>query len=119
MKKNVFICFLIVASLFLTGCAKKTPKTFLPVGGSKADATVKLSYDYNPAREIPVIDEKQTAMAAKRKCQAWGYQDASPFGAVISTCTRFDPWAGCINMSVITEYQCIGGTTTKQVTNNK
>ena len=59
--------FLVTFFIFLQGCA--TTKALQPVGGSKADGTVTLAYEYN-AFENPQIDwnlAKATARVSKNR----------------------------------------------------
>lgn len=100
-----------VACLGLVGCAKPAPKSWVPTSGSRADATVKLSYEYNPNTEIPQVNEAQALEAAKKRCSSWGYSDAEAFGGVLGICTQMVPAFGgpqCLQRIVTKEYQCIG-----------
>lgn len=100
---RIRICF-VIALFFLTGCA--TQKLLVPTGGSRADGTVKLSYEYG-LFESPRVDPNQGAIAAKLRCAAWGYNDADIFGGVITTCTNFSS-NGCNRWLATVEYQCTG-----------
>jgi hypothetical protein len=66
MIKFKYIIILILAIL-IQGCA--TQKTLIPTGGSRADGTVKLSYEYG-LFEKPQINLAQGEIAAKQKCAA-------------------------------------------------
>lgn len=111
MKKLVTLA-LAAAFLCGTGCAKQVNKMWEASGGSRADATVEVGFVYDPTREIPQHNEQQAYQQAVKRCQAWGYTDAEPFGLVKSTCqnTVLQPFAGpvCVSMLVTRQYQCLG-----------
>src|SRR5437868_5558445 len=88
----------------LSGCAVQ--KTLVPTGGSRADGTIELSYEFG-SFEQPKIDLAQGAEAASQRCQAWGYTNAEPFGGQKSTCQASNAY-GCIQTLVTIQYQCIG-----------
>ena len=95
----------LLATLFMSAsCA--TPKQYGATGGSRADGTVKLSYQYG-GFEQPVVDTQQAVHLARSKCSAWGYENAEAFGTEIKTCTAFNEY-GCIQWLVTSEFQCIG-----------
>ena len=73
LKRLIAMSSLIVLICFLQGCA--TQKTLIPTGGSRADGTVKLSYEYG-LFEKPQIDPAQGEIAAKQRCSLWGYSGA-------------------------------------------
>jgi hypothetical protein len=66
---------LFVLICFLQGCA--TQKTLIPTGGSRADGTVKLSYEYG-LFEKPQIDPAQGEIAAKQRCSLWVVTNGLP-----------------------------------------
>src|SRR5437868_1611912 len=86
------------------GCA--VTKQWVPTGGSRADGTVKLSYQF-ALLESPQVDPQQGAAAARAKCKAWGYEDAEAFGGQTQVCNNFTS-SGCNSWVVTAEYQCIG-----------
>lgn len=95
------------------GCAlPHVVKTWEASGGSRADATVEVGFVYDPQRERPTSNEAQAYSEALKRCQAWGYQDAEPFGLHKEQCQRmgFVPFAGmvCMSMIVTQQYQCLG-----------
>jgi hypothetical protein len=102
MAKNVILLAMLA---FLVSCA--TTKQYGATGGSRADGTVKLSYQYG-GFEKPVVDPQQALSLARSKCRAWGYTDAEAFGTEISTCTASNAY-GCLQYVVTAEYQCLGG----------
>jgi hypothetical protein len=89
----------------LPGCATK--KDFYATGGSRADGTVDMAYDFRPF-EQPVVDHQQAQKLAKSKCGVWGYSSAEPFGGKTTNCYRRDGWGNCTAGQVIVKYQCIG-----------
>jgi len=92
---------LLLSLVLLTGCA--TQKILTPTGGSKADGTVVLSYEYGMF-EQPVVDYDAAQALAKQKCAAWKYKDAEAFGVGESECTAYD--GGCLAWRVNVTYQC-------------
>jgi YecR-like lipoprotein len=96
--------FMICAVVMLTGCA--TQKVMQATGGSKADATVDLSYSYG-LFEKPVVDMESALMTAKQRCASWGYSSAEPFGGQINDCQSYDKYNNCTITLVTVTYQCI------------
>lgn len=97
---------LLLAALALAGgCAVQ--KTLVPTGGSRADGTIELSYEFGPF-ESPQVDMGQGALVARQRCAAWGYSDAQPFGGQKSLCQQDDGFGGCNRTLVTIQYQCIG-----------
>ena len=94
-----------------TGCATKVHKEWLAIGGSKADATVRLAVVWNPQIAIPEYSELQASELAAQKCQTWGYAGAEPFGSQLVTCTQLvsSNW-GPICYQVILERRHSAGT---------
>lgn len=71
------------------GLCEACPKKLDTHCGSRADATVKLSYEYDPRTEIPQVNEAQAFESAQKRCSSWGYSDVEAFGGVIDLCTQF------------------------------
>lgn len=94
---------LIVIIFFCTGCT--TIKIPQAVGGSKSDATVKLTYEYG-FFEKPEVDWDKAKLKAKVKCNAWGYSNAEPFEASQDSCIAWNGYGNCIRRAVTTTYQC-------------
>lgn len=90
--------------LLLGGCAVQ--KEWVPIGGSRADGTVKLAYEYG-ALTVPTVDNARALQLAKQRCAAWGYTNAEPFEGVVQNCTNRDRY-GCNAYRVTATYQCIG-----------
>jgi hypothetical protein len=105
LKKNTILTTLFLTTLFISGCAVQ--KQLIPTGGSRADGTVKLSYEYG-LFEAPQLDAQQGLIAAKQRCSAWGYTSAEAFGGSTQTCTN-STRNGCNRWLVSIEYQCAGG----------
>jgi hypothetical protein len=95
----------IVAILFgAAGCA--TQVDLVPTGGSRADATVELSYEAGDLQQ-PIVDERQGEALASRRCNAWGYTGAEPFGGTTRRCVYMSG-LGCARWSYTKKYQCLG-----------
>ena len=94
---------LILSSTFLVvACA--TTKTLQAVGGSRADGTVKLAFEYGML-EKPQVDTVAALQTARARCNAWGYSDAEAFGAAMTQCVSTGSY-GCLRTMVTVEYQC-------------
>lgn len=94
-----------LAAIALTGCAVK--KDFYAMGGSRADGTVDMAYDFAQFEEA-VINHQQAATIAKQKCGVWGYDNAEPFGGQTMNCHQRNGWGTCIAGQVVIKYQCVG-----------
>lgn len=110
--KIVLLVCVALVGVGLAGCAKKVNKDWVPTGGSRADATIELSYEFNPELEIPQLNEQQGLELAVARCRSWGYHSAEPFGGVKSVCnkSRYQPFGGtiCYSEFVTKQYQCLG-----------
>ncbi len=93
-----------VAIATLSGCA--TPKTWSATGGSRADGTVRLSYEVGMF-EAAQVDEAQAITLATQRCAVWGYSGAEAFGGTTSQCTQPGS-SGCMVTLVTKEFQCTG-----------
>ncbi|WP_224016227.1 YecR family lipoprotein [Paraburkholderia tropica] len=89
---------------FLAACA--APKELTATGGSKADGTVKMSYEYG-VFEVPEVNSAQGTGAATQRCVAWGYKEAEPFGGATKVCVD-SSGGSCNRWRVTVEYQCTG-----------
>lgn len=89
----------------LAGCA--TQKALQATGGSKADGTVDLSFQYG-LFEKPEVNWGEGVQIARSRCQAWGYSDAEPFGGTKSICNQRNGYGDCIDTVVTATYQCTG-----------
>jgi hypothetical protein len=88
-----------------TGCAVK--KDFYATGGSRADGTVDMAYDFAQF-EQPVVNPSQAQSIAQQKCSVWGYREAEAFGGKTTNCNQRDGWGNCVAGQVVIKYQCIG-----------
>lgn len=95
----------LIAIVAVTGCATK--KNFYAMGGSKADGTVDMAYDFRQF-EKPIVNKDQAYTIAKQKCGVWGYSDSEAFGGVTQNCHQRDGFGTCVAGQVVIQYQCIG-----------
>ena len=104
---KVLTYFAAGAALLLTlqGCAVQ--KQLVATGGSRADGTVKMAYEFGMF-EQPVINMEQGAVSAAQRCKSWGYTGAEPFGGQTKQCSSYSG-GGCARWTVTVEYQCTGG----------
>ncbi|MDR3357583.1 MAG: YecR-like lipofamily protein [Desulfovibrio sp.] len=111
MRKAIHV-LLAVVIMAAAGCARPVVKYWEAIGGSRADATVKLAFYYNPTVERPEPNENQATSVASQKCQTWGYITAEAFGAALQQCTQWSQSLYgspiCYQMTVVKEYQCAG-----------
>lgn len=101
----------VLGVLVCAGCAKPVPKYWASAGGSRSDATVMVGYAYNPTTEIPQTNPEQAHEEALKRCRAWGYLEADPFGMVTKRCADMVYGFGgpqCVEMMVTQQYQCLG-----------
>jgi hypothetical protein len=98
------VCSL-VSIAFLSGCAVQ--EQWAATGGSRADGTVQLSYEYGEFQE-PEVDDAQGVELAASRCAAWGYTGSDPFGGVIRKCEAFGGYGNCLSWFVTKNYQCTG-----------
>lgn len=104
--KRMFPMVLVLATaVFVTGCS--TPKNFYATGGSRADGTVDMAYDFRQF-EKPVVNHQQAKSIAKSKCSVWGYRDAESFGGTTQNCYQRDGFGTCVAGQVLIKYQCLG-----------
>jgi hypothetical protein len=101
---------LIIISLCY-GCATQKPVEWSAIGGSRADATVKLAYSYKFGTPNPDIN--QAIHLAKSRCASWGYASAELFGGESKVCNgEVKPFLGestCSGEWTVTkEFQCTG-----------
>jgi hypothetical protein len=96
---------IVTAAIVISGCA--TEETLVPTGGSRADGTVQLSYEYGLFQK-PVVDMTQATQAAANSCATWGYTGAQPFGGQFNKCEVFNGYGNCLRMLVTVNFQCTG-----------
>lgn len=104
MKSFTLLTLFSFVALSIQGCA--TPKQLSATGGSRADGTVKMSFEYGPF-EVPQLDGSQGEAVATHRCAAWGYTGAEPFGGASKRCIDVSG-GGCDRWQVTYEYQCTG-----------
>lgn len=90
--------------LALYSCA--TNVTPQPIGGSKADGTVTLSFQYGMF-ETPVVDWVTASGNAVERCKAWGYKNANAFGGSQNICLAHNGYGNCVRTQVNVTYQCM------------
>lgn len=103
--RSLLIAAVLGGSVALTGCAVK--KDFYAMGGSRADGTVEMAYDFAPF-ESPKVSTDQAKSVARSKCKVWGYEDAEAFGGQRQVCNQYNGYGSCIAGNIIVQYQCIG-----------
>ena len=96
---------LAAAAISLCGCAS-TPITPVPVGGSRADGTVEMAYEFG-AFQNPQVDYTAAQIQAEQRCAAWGYTAAEKFGGEKRMCS-VPTNSGCMGFQVSVNYQCTG-----------
>ncbi len=89
----------------LTACA--VTKLPLATGGSRADGTVQMAFEYGWL-EVPKVDWDAARVTARQRCQAWDYTEAEPFGGSVSHCEQTDGSGNCLRTLVSMTYQCTG-----------
>ncbi len=82
-------------------------KEWIATGGSRADGTVKLSFEYT-VFESRRIDVEQGVSIAAQRCEEWGYSGAEAFGGSDRKCEEVNGHGDCIAWLVTAEYQCTG-----------
>jgi len=99
--------FFAVVGILLASCTTNVPKELVATGGSKADGVVELSYQYNEL-ETPIVDKAKGQETAEKRCKAWGYKRADPFGGEKIIC-NISPgaWTSCGNYIGTIQYQCL------------
>jgi hypothetical protein len=96
---------IVLSLLFFVGCAVQ--KDWVPTDGSRADATVRMSYEHNEL-EIPQASDGQALSLAIERCQIWGFEGAEAFGGITRSCSLPDGSGGCSQWLVTKEFQCTG-----------
>ena len=98
-------CVVLPALLVGAGCTVQ--KELVPTGGSRADGTVNLSYEYG-VFEKPQVNMSLAQVSAQQRCAAWGYTGAEPFGGQLNKCERVNGYGDCLQTLVTVTYQCTG-----------
>jgi hypothetical protein len=98
----------IALTLALCGCHTiNTAVSWSATGGSRADGTVRLSYEYG-IMEKPKINETEAIDLATARCKVWGYSGAEAFGGLTHQCGVVDGQIDCDHTRVTKEFQCTG-----------
>ena len=108
---NIKIIFII---LLLIGCNTTIKEiTPLPLDGRKKNGTIRAMYlkQYNSDINL-VVNWDKTKKLVSKKCKAWGYDDADPFGATTEKCLerKKNIILGnnyCKRREVYMQYQCV------------
>lgn len=95
-----------LALLGLIACTE-TIKVPQPTGGSRADASVVLSYQVGMF-EVVSPDWVTAQSNANNRCRAWGYSKADPFEGLQNKCERTDMYGNCVMQTISRTYQCLG-----------
>jgi hypothetical protein len=95
------IALLLILALY--GCA--TTMTPQPIGGSRADGTVTLAFQYG-IFEKPMVDWVTANGNAVERCKAWGYRNAQAFGGSQNLCLAYNGYGNCMRTQVNVTYQC-------------
>lgn len=103
MRMRVLVACGVLAGV-VGGCA--VAKSWVPISGSRADATVTLGYQYGPF-ESPTVDEGAAQSLAEQRCAVWGYTGATSFGVGMTQCTM-PGGSMCQQFTVTRQYQCTG-----------
>lgn len=101
---NIKAIIVVAVAASLSACAVQ--KVMQATGGSRADGTIDLSYEYG-AFEVPKIDLVAALETAKQRCAAWGYRSAEAFGGQKAHCSAPDGFGGCNRTMVTHTYQCL------------
>ncbi|MDR2892782.1 MAG: YecR-like lipofamily protein [Deltaproteobacteria bacterium] len=117
MRKMMLILSIAIPCILLAGCTvPPVPVQRIDwgaIGGSRADATIKLAYEYDPNRPATIPSEIQAIDIAKNRCMRWGYTGVEAFGSSINTCIQQNMYGQCLRLLVSREYQCIGDDNTQ------
>jgi hypothetical protein len=101
--KIKFVMLTIIV-LGIVGCT--TTKNWSATGGSRSDGVIKLSYEQGMFENVQVSRQQEIELA-KRRCSAWGYNNAEAFGGITKVCNEPSS-SGCSLWLITKEYQCLG-----------
>lgn len=102
------LLLLIILAVAVAGCSSR--KDFYATGGSRADGSIDMAYDFKQF-ETPIVDINQAKKIANDKCAVWGYKRAEAFGGKIVSCEARNGFGDCVAGQTIIKYQCIGNIT--------
>lgn len=94
---------LVTLTLVLASCMVPVKRELLPVGGSRTDGIVYLSYEHGAMLD-PQVDYAAAQVRASERCKAWGYSGAQRFGGETNRCRD----RSCTGYIVTVPYQCTG-----------
>src|SRR5271154_4429873 len=103
--RPVILKLALVLPFYLGGCA--TTEEFVATGGSRADGTVNLEYEYGMFQS-PREDSDQGVTLAASTCAGWGYSGSQPFGGETQQCEAVNGYGNCVRWLVTRRYQCLG-----------
>jgi len=98
------IVILAITLTVISGCAVQ--KDWVATGGSRADGTVQLAYQYGMFQS-PEVSAQQGRETADGRCRAWGFSHAEPFGGEVQSCVSSSADGTCNGWRVTKDYQCI------------
>lgn len=104
MKSATILVCSLLSIVLLSGCAVE--EEWAATGGSRADGTVQLSYEYGEFQKPEVNDAQGSELAASR-CAVWGYTGSEAFGTM-RRCQAFGGYGNCLSWLVTRNYQCTG-----------
>lgn len=98
--------------LAVAGCmnANPEPKIAVAMGGSKADGTITMGYNYTLYDQLAQADMRRATKDAAQRCSLWGYTSAQPFGGVTDVCHQRGTGlaaGACLNGTRSTVFQCL------------
>lgn len=99
----IFACGL-ASFICLSGCTVQ--KEWAATGGSRADGTVELAFEYG-GFEKPQVNNAQGVDLAASMCSGWGYTGSQPF-TPMSKCEAVNAYGNCLRFLVTRKYQCLG-----------
>lgn len=97
---------LLTLVLILSACVRDVQKIPVATGGSKADASVNMSYDV-AAFENPIVNWQAAQKTAQRRCAAWGYSTAEGFEGQTQVCNARNGYGTCVRATITRTYQCL------------
>ena len=86
-------------------------KQWTAVGGSRADGTITMAYEYGWL-QAPQVDDSQGEQAAGAACTNWGYAAAQAFPGGEQLCEARNGYGNCIQFLVKKNFQCLGAPAT-------
>ena len=100
--KNLLLLF--IAIILFSSC--HVIKDLDVVGGSKADAIVKMTYEYYLFQKVTISSWEESNEKATNTCRLWGYSSAKRFEKPKKDCIGWGK-DGCHKWRVTWQYQCL------------